>query len=170
MSPDPAFARLSTRPFPAYRHVPGRNPQPFSDPGGHSYGKVEPDYTDEALALRRDWRASPRFCFSVDLYNHAYWWEAHAGWEGLWRCFEPEEPQRYALQAFIQVSAAHLQRFLGRAEGVQMLLRHARMHLDTASAGGATVFGCDLATWWQDGVAPYFLGREGAAFPFLRPA
>ena len=168
--PDPEFPRLSSRPFPAYRYVPGRDPHPFSDPRGHSYGQAEPDCTGEAAALFRDWRSSPHFCYSVDLYNYAYWWEAHSGWEGLWRCLEPDEPRRFALQAFIQVSAAHLQRFLGRAAGVEMLLKHARLHLDAARSGGAALLGCDLEAWWRDAVAPYFAEQPGATYPFLRPA
>jgi hypothetical protein len=167
--PDPMFPRLSKRPFPAYRYVPGRTLHPRADAGGHSYGKTEPDFVAEALDAREDWRASPRFCYSVDLYNFAYWWEAHEGWEGLWRCYEPEDPLRYGLQVFIQVSAAHLQRFMGNADGVRRLLKHARLHLDAADAVKAIMFGCELEKWFSTAVTPYFAGERDAGFPFLRP-
>jgi hypothetical protein len=149
--------------------VPGRTPHPRTDPRGHSYGKIEPGFADEAQALRRDWKASPRFCFSVDLYNYAYCWEAHEGWEGLWRCLETADPLRSVLQAFIQVSAAHLQRFLEREEGARSLLRLARLHLDAARPAGEIVLGCDLDVWWHETVWPWFAGQHSAPFPFLRP-
>jgi hypothetical protein len=168
--PDPTFPRYSTRPFPAYRFVPGRSPHPRTDSRGHSYGKPEPGLADEALALHRDWRASPRFRFSVDLYNHAYWWEAHEGWEGLWRHLESADPLRYALQALIQVSVAHLQRVLDREDGMSSLLKLARLNLDAARPAGAVVLGCDLQGWWQDAVSPYFADPHAAGYPFLRPA
>jgi hypothetical protein len=124
---------------------------------------------DEAVAAREDWKASPSFCFSVDLYNYAYWWEAHEGWEGLWRCYQPDEPLRFALQAFIQVSAAHLQNFMRHEEGAQTLLRHTRKHLDAARPAGRIVFGCDLESWWGEAVKPYFESPQTNPFPFLRP-
>ena len=115
--PDPNFPRLTERAFPAYRYAPGRRPHPVNDPDGHSHGRVLPDFGEEALVACANWRASPHFCHSVDLYNYAYWWEAHEGWEGLWRALDTDTPHRYALQAFIQVSAAHLQRFLEHPKG-----------------------------------------------------
>jgi hypothetical protein len=167
--PDPTFPRLSAHEFPAYRYVPGRTPHPYADPEGHSYGRKQADFTSEALVVRDDWRASPSFCRSVDLYNYAYWWEAHEGWEGLWRCFGPDDPLRYALQVFIQISAAHLQRFMGREEGVRTLLKHARQHLDVARGAGEVVLGCNLEAWWSESVKPYFANSKGAPYPFLRP-
>ncbi len=169
VAPDPAFPRLSNVPFPAYRFVPGASPHPFRDPAGHSYGKPGEDFTREAEIARTDWRASPHFRYSVDLYNYAYWWEAHEGWEGLWRCYEMGDAYRFALQAFIQVSAAHLQRFMQHANGARALLKHARLHLDAARSAGPTLFGVDLDRWWYDEVEPYFNAPYAHAFPFLRP-
>lgn len=168
-APDPGFPRLTTAPFPAYRFVPGVHPHPRNDPRGHSYGRHEADFADEALAVRSNWRAGPRFCYSVDLYNHAYWWEAHEGWEGIWRCYEPDDPLRFALQVFIQVSAAHLQRHMGHPDGAGRLLKHARLHLDAARSAGPVVFGCNVEAWWRGAVVPYFAGKSGVAYPFLRP-
>ena len=169
-APDPTFPRLSTLPFPAYRYVPGRSPHPRTDPRGHSFERPVPDLSGEAVAARENWRASPHFCYSVDLYNYAYWWESHEGWEGLWRAYTLHDPLRYALQVFIQIAAAHLQRFMGREDGVRRLLKHARLHLDVARGGGEIVFGCNLEAWWTDTVVPYFEHTKGARFPFLRPA
>jgi hypothetical protein len=168
--PDPTFPRLTTRAFPHYRFVPGRSPHPRADPRGHSHGQPTRDHSEEARAARDDWRASPSFCYSVDLYNYAYWWEAHEGWENLWRCYPPEDPLRFALQAFIQLSAAHLQRFMGKETGVRTLLRHTRRHLDAARPAGGIVFGCNLETWWREAVTPFFDDPQRNPYPFLRPA
>ena len=40
----------------------------------------------------------------MDLYNFAYWWEAHESWEGLWH--HAEGDYRLFLQGLIQISAA----------------------------------------------------------------
>ena len=40
----------------------------------------------------------------MDLYNFAYWWEAHEAWEGLWH--QAEDTYRLFLQGLIQVSAS----------------------------------------------------------------
>ncbi len=167
--PDPAFPRISDLPFPSYRFVPGRTPHPRNDPRGHSFAAEATDFTDEARAVRNDWRESPHFCYSVDLYNYAYWWEAHEGWEGLWRCYQPGDPYRLILQAFIQVSAAHLQRFMLHANGARHLLKHARLHLDAARAVGPVAFGVNLDEWWFEAVEPYFNAPYAHPFPFLRP-
>lgn len=168
-APDPSFPRLTDKPFPAYRFVPGRSPHPYRDADGHSYGAKEPDCSDEAKIVLKNWRASPAFCYSVDLYNHAYWWEAHEGWESLWRCYEQGDPHRFILQSFIQVSAAHLQRFMQHANGARQLLKHARLHLDAGRPAGEIVFGVHLDHWWNDEVMPFFNGPHANPYPFLRP-
>lgn len=168
-APDPSFPRLTDEAFPLYRFAPGKSPHPHSDPDGHSYGQAVSDMSEEALRVRDDWKTSPAYCYSVDLYNYAYWWEAHEGWEGLWRCYEQGDPYRFVLQSFIQVSAAHLQRFLQHANGARSLLKHARLHLDIGAAAGEIVFGVHLDRWWYDDVMPFFDGPHANPFPFLRP-
>lgn len=154
--PDAGHTRYSTDEFPPYRFVPGLLPHPTADPRGHSYGHVEPDLTAEARQLASDWRASPQFCYGVDLYNFAYWWEAHEAWEGLWRCFAEGDPLRHALQSLIQVSAAHLKRHVGQPRGVQALLRRAVHHVERARRAGPVVFGIALTSWFRGAVLPYF--------------
>ena len=50
------------------------------------------------------WRQNEDYLYGVDLYNFAYWWEAHEAWEGLWH--EAEDTYRLFLQGLIQVSAS----------------------------------------------------------------
>ena len=92
------------KPFPPYRHIPGVTPHPIRDPLGHSYGMDE-DHDGEPLSPKM-WRQNEDYLYGVDLYNFAYWWEAHEAWEGLWH--EAEDTYRLFLQGLIQVSAAFI--------------------------------------------------------------
>ena len=77
-------------------------PHPIKDLEGHSYGLEE---SIDAPVLPPDaWRENEDYLYGVDLYNFAYWWEAHEAWEGLWH--QAEGDYRLFLQALIQVSAA----------------------------------------------------------------
>ena len=97
------------RPFPPYRHIPGVTPHPIRDPLGHSYEPVGedsgPDTSDTFLPPEM-WRENEDYLYGVDLYNFAYWWEAHEAWEGLWH--QAEDTYRLFLQGLIQISAAHI--------------------------------------------------------------
>ena len=89
-------------PFPSYRHIPGLTPHPVKDPAGHSYGI---DGLAEPRVLSPEaWRTNEDYLYGVDLYNFAYWWEAHESWEGLWH--HAEDDYRLFLQGLIQISAA----------------------------------------------------------------
>ena len=92
------------KPFPPYRHIPGVTPHPIRDPRGHSYG-VEEVHDAEPLPPEF-WRQNEDYLYGVDLYNFAYWWEAHEAWEGLWH--QAEGTYRLFLQGLIQVSAAFI--------------------------------------------------------------
>src|SRR4030095_3868699 len=85
--PEPPFAGAPRyapqRPFPPYRFVPGLNPHPVSHPQGHSYRGRAREEPPPRFAPER-WRENVDFLHGCDLYNHAYWWEAHEAWEGLW--------------------------------------------------------------------------------------
>lgn len=89
-------------PFPSYRHIPGVTPHPIRDPLGHSYGMEE--VVDEKPLPPEMWKQNKAYLYGVDLYNFAYWWEAHEAWEGLWH--QAEDTYRLFLQGLIQVSAS----------------------------------------------------------------
>lgn len=167
--PDPGFARLSQHPFPPYRHVPGLTPHPVTHPAGHLHGVAPVDVSEEAAALATNWRGSPQFCYGVDLYNFAYWWEAHEAWEALWHKFAAGDPFRAALQALIQTAAAHLKLHLSQHRGVAALLERARGHLDRSREAGCIIFGVRLEDWWRDLLLPYFADPSKREYPFLRP-
>ena len=97
------------RPFPPYRHIPGVTPHPIRDPLGHSYEPIEETSvhgSSDTLLPPEMWRENEDYLYGVDLYNFAYWWEAHEAWEGLWH--QAEDTYRLFLQGLIQISAAHI--------------------------------------------------------------
>lgn len=99
---DPNWHRYCPQqPFPPYRHIPGLTPHPIRDPLGHSYGLEE--HAPPQLSPDM-WHRNEDYLYGVDLYNFAYWWEAHEAWEGLWH--EAEDTYRLFLQGLIQVSAS----------------------------------------------------------------
>ena len=112
------------RPFPPYRHVPGVTPHPIRDPEGHSYG-LEDD--DSPVSLPANWRQTEDYLYGVDLYNFAYWWEAHEAWEGLWN--KTEDDCRLFLQGLIQISAALIKVHMRQLRGLQSLSTNGRNKL-----------------------------------------
>ena len=110
--------RYCDTPFPAYRFIPGRSPHPTADSRGHSYrvpGSPSPAVT---LVSPSEWARSIDYLYGCDLYNHAYWWEAHEAWEGLWQLTDKAGIQGRFLQGLIQASACHLKRFVRQAKGL----------------------------------------------------
>ncbi len=116
--PDPAFPRDTRAVLPAYRYVPGLSAHPRRDPAGHSYGKSEPhaDPLDPAA-----WAQSSVYLLGVDLYNFAYWWEAHECFEVLWHQTDKEGPLGNLLQGVIQIAAGNLKRFMDAESAAQKL-------------------------------------------------
>lgn len=115
--------------FPAYRFVPGRDPHPTSDTRGHSYHPPGTPVPSVTYVPPGEWKTSTDYLFGCDLYNHAYWWEAHEAWEGLWQLTDKKAVQGRFLQGLIQASACHLKRFLGGVPGVERLSRTSLTYL-----------------------------------------
>ncbi|MFN0206470.1 MAG: DUF309 domain-containing protein [Planctomycetota bacterium] len=119
--PRPEYKRYAPRrAFPIYRFVPGLNPHPVSDPRGHSYegGKHGPP---PAYVAPENWQQNEEYLLGCDLYNFAYWWEAHEAWEGLWHLTPKNNTEGLFLQGLIQISASNLKRHMGEPEGSKKL-------------------------------------------------
>jgi uncharacterized protein len=119
---DPHLPRYSTRPWPAYRFVPGASPHPRRHPTGHSYGQQEP--APSALAPNQ-WQANDLYLFGVDLYNFAFWWECHEIFEGFWRAAGVKSEQGRFFHALIHVAAANLKGCMGRPSSADRLSKAA---------------------------------------------
>ena len=160
--PDPGCARYTRIAFPAYRYVPGRSPHPRRDPGGHSYGRPEP----LAAALDpAEWATSTVYLHGVDLYNFAYWWEAHESFEALWQAADKEGTLGQMLQGLIQIAAGNLKRFMGAESAAQKLGARGLARLAVAPSPW---LGLDVRGFEAE--ARGYLAGERAAPPLMRMA
>ena len=129
--------------------------------------------------LPAEWARSIDYLYGCDLYNHAYWWEAHEAWEGLWQLTDKTGIQGRFLQGLIQASACHLKRFVRHAKGVERLRRtslgYLRVVVDKTT--GATFMGLDLVAFVRDLEAYYHpcgprsdraLDHHSRTYPYLR--
>ena len=134
--------------LPAYRHLPGVTPHPHRDPGGHRFIGVDPG---AAGADPSDWRQNRPYLLGADLYNLAYWWEAHEQWEVPWRTVGAETGQ--FLQSLIQLAAALIKRHQGIRGGYERLSDRGLQQLAAVqSREGERFMGLDLPVFiacWQ---------------------
>jgi len=190
---EPGLPRLTGRPFPSYRHVPGVTPHPRRHAGGHSRGLPEPR---EAPLPPEEWPRDEGYLFAVDLYNHGYWWECHEILEALWRAAgqqdseggpAPGDPPRSGgrpqgragrlrqcagrqdhaeesfFQGLLQVSAANLKRVAGRREGAASLARKGLARLERFEG---IYRGLDVAAFTGE-VRAWIAGERDAPPPIL---
>ncbi len=134
------------RQFPPYRFVAGLNPHPRSHPEGHARGRPEPEL--EYLPRNR-WRENQDYLFGIDLYHSGYFWEAHEGWEGLWKQVDRHSAEGQFYQGLILLSAARIKLHARSAHGVRktswMAYQRLRNVLDLGAAGADGRFmGIDL--------------------------
>lgn len=136
--------RLTDRPLPAYRHVPGRTPHPTRDPDGHSYRQDEPELPS---LNTHPWARCGHYLYGIDLFNEGYWWECHEVMEALWHAAGIGTPAGHVLQVVIQCAAAHLKTRTGQLAGARRLLQHAGKHVAWA---GPCDLGLDLERLLRD--------------------
>lgn len=103
--PEPGAPRYSSRPFPAYRFLPGQSPHPRRNPRGHSFGCPEPA---PAVVTVQNWQRSDWYRYGVDLFNYGYWWEAHEVFEALWDAAGHDTEAGQFFQALVHVAGANL--------------------------------------------------------------
>jgi len=161
--------RYSSRHFPPYRFVPGRDPHPTANPAGHSYRLPGSSEHVAHLCSPQDWNTSDEYLFGCDLYNHGYWWEAHEAWEELWQQSNKSGIQGRFLQGLIQVSACHLKWLVGHMDGARRLFESGLAYLSPAQENehGGTYMGLDVESF-IDAVRQYY-GPRLASAPELMP-
>lgn len=127
--------------MPPYRFIPGLSPHPVRDPAGHSYGE-----THEKLSYLapESFEKNEEYLFGVDLYNQAYWWEAHEAWEDVWHTTDKESDYGNYLQGLIQISAALIKWFLKEPVGMKKLYALGVGRLEKVAASNPQFMGVDL--------------------------
>ncbi len=133
--------RYTCAALPPYRFVPGGPwPHPVKHPAGHMHG---PAPADEPLLPPDRWPEQRGYLLGVDLFNHAYWWEAHEAWEDLWQR-AADADQRDFLHGLILLSAALLKWHLRNLRGVSKLLARSRAKLQPIAAQHGRYMGLDI--------------------------
>jgi hypothetical protein len=124
--------------FPDYIFVPGKNPHPKKS-GGHMEGEAEP----VAPALDELKPGESEFLrYSLDLFNHGYFWESHVYFEALWNAHGREGNVADFLKGMIKLAAAGVKLAIDQRE-------HARGHYERAA---------ELFQKVMTEEGPYFLG------------
>ena len=171
---EPAGAppRLGTKALPPYQHVPGLTPHPVTHAEGHSFGAQAEQADIADLELPRDWAQCPEYLEGVDLFNRAYFWEAHEEWEALWHAVGHDSLVGRYLQGLIQASAALLKQHSGIERGAASLHAKSTGNLTSArqwsaAREGERFMGVPLLAW-EGRLADYLFGRR-SPFPFLDP-
>ena len=161
-TPPCEWPRYCLRIFPAYQCLPGQTPHPRRNPKGHSFGQPEP----RPLPFEQDqWSRSEDYLYAVDLYNFAYWWEAHEVFEGFWHACGRQTTAGNFFQALIQFAGAHLKRALGDEAAAQNLARNGLLRLQhgpTPYMGLDTrTFAADITLWMGNNNQPCVRIRLG---------
>lgn len=171
VAPSQPPRRFSSQPFPAYRHVPGSTPHPVTNPAGHSFGVSETLPSRECFELPEAWRECSEYLYGVDLFNRAYFWEAHEAWEVVWHAVGATAPTGRFVQGLIQISASLLRRHVGTPKGAWNL--HAKALENLAAIGSGEPRHRQLESYmgialdpWLSGVK-LFLGDPNAPYPFI---
>ncbi len=145
--------------FPPYAFRPGSHPHPHKA-GGHGLGR---ELEENPLGRKQvgDLATSPHFLFALDLYNYAYYWEAHVYWEALWNAFGRQGRDAWALQGLIKMAAAGLKYAAGQSAAAKGHLERAEeLFVQAQRAGGGNPW-CrlDLAAL----IAACGFGHQGEA-------
>ncbi|SEA79619.1 protein of unknown function [Desulfuromusa kysingii] len=124
----PNSQRYSVRPFPAYRHLPFTNAHPFLDQDGHSYGEK---LTPVDSFTTQNWHHCDEYLYSIDLFNHGFWWEAHERLKYVSIGAGRESEIGQFVQGLIQIAAALLKHFMQEETGASTLAELGAKRLQT---------------------------------------
>lgn len=120
--------RYTRLPLPSYAFLPGTDPHPTADPRGHSYGRKPPAAPRQPAG---QWANCTPYLYGCDLFNQAYFWEAHEAWEALWMSCERNGIQALYLQGLIQAANTLLKQRMQRPRAVARLRREVLHRLST---------------------------------------
>ena len=130
-----------TWPFPLYIFIPGINPHPKKE-GGHMEGKSDPvtvpielNHPAENVFLR----------YSLDLYNHGYFWESHVYFEALWNAHKRKGSIADFFKAMIKLGAAGVKFQINQPKNASAHFIRAKELLESImNAEGSNFLGFDL--------------------------
>jgi hypothetical protein len=112
-------------PFPPYLFIPGVNTHPKKE-GGHMFEQGEPVASALDVAHTKD---SDFLKYSIDLFNHGYYWESHVYFEALWNAHGRKGSVADFLKAMIKLGAAGVKFSIQQDENAKEHLIRAKEHL-----------------------------------------
>lgn len=129
-------------PLPAHAYIPGsspRHPEGFFD---NLRSSVRPGMSAETLSGTSAFRSGLRFL------KAGYFWEAHEVLEPVWMALPPDTPERYLVQALIQLANAKLKARMNRPRAAIRLCQLTRGLLHKVDA--ETCMSVSLHLLWRD--------------------
>ena len=115
-------------------------PHPISDKNGHSYNKSRIEFVQISMD---SWQRNEEYLYAIDLFNNAFYWEAHETLEEFWLKMDNAQYKLF-LQGLIQVSAAYLKWVQGIAEGMNKLTSKGLKKISEVSQTFQYLFGINL--------------------------
>ena len=140
-APAPLAPRHTALALPPYRFIPGINKHPVRDPQGHSFGREE---IKLSFQDPKEWKQNVAYLFGVDLYNNAFWWEAHEAWEAVWHTTDKDSAYGQFLQGLIQIAAAFIKWHSHEGIGMTKLYALGIMRLEFTAKKFPDFMGLDL--------------------------
>lgn len=109
------------------------------------HGQSEPK---PSALITENWRENETYLYAIDLFNHAYYWEAHEAWESLWHAAGHHGQMADFLKGLIKLAAAGVKDLEQNGVGVE---RHLARGAVLLSGVHESVFcGVDLASLIAD--------------------
>lgn len=132
---------LPGKEFPHYVFVPGENPHP-KKAGGHMEGEKDP-VVSPVDELRPG--ESEVLRYSLDLFNHGYFWESHVYFEALWNAHQRSGPAADFFKGMIKLGAAGVKTKAGQALSARGHMERAReLFQDVMKDKGEVFMGFNL--------------------------
>ncbi len=120
--------RYSKNAFPATRYLPGINQR----------------------SLTRNSPSDESFLYGMDLYNHAYWWEAHEAWELVWSRQTPQSLDRLAMAILIAAANLNLKIALQKRKAASRLAAQIVFEYEEwRRRAGDQIFGVEMSPWFE---------------------
>jgi len=108
------LSRYSQAPFPQYAYIPGKGPK-------DEKRQDIPQFQFVKLS-EENWKNNEAYLYGIDLFNHAFYYEAHEVWEGLWHVTGHQTQEGDFLKMLIQLSAYQLKIILSEENPAQRLM------------------------------------------------
>jgi predicted metal-dependent hydrolase len=134
-------------PFPSYIFIPGENAHPKKS-GGHMEGLGDPVATPIDAGHPE---ANEFLRFSLDLYNHGYFWESHVYFEAIWNAHGRQGSVADFMKGMIKLGAAGVKiKINQQASAVDHFLRAKELFASVMASEGPDYLGFDLKKILKD--------------------